>query len=222
MELLYELLRITNSQIKALEILDVINGTKQVARQGYRKSGAIKEFCKKNNLFVFESPIRIKLLDYNKAFSNKGIVTHSDTDDTLKLLYISFSKRLAMEASLAELKGDDVKLGRLLGYPDCCINFFVDNKRYKMRTDFNYEDIILNNTNEKNKYYFGLNIFMREKDACLLSHFPCSLDCEESRKIAERRYNLLKRHNEKFALSLKKILKGKVEKHGKIIDFNLE
>jgi hypothetical protein len=74
---------------------------------------------------------------------------------------------------------DDKEIGRLLGYPDCCINFFNETwVKAKMidPTPAMAGEVIP---------HPGNNILLRWLGLRLVSHLPCSHDCKATTEIAE-------------------------------------
>lgn len=73
------------------------------------------------------------------------------------------------------------ELTELLGYPSCCVNDFSTSTE---------DDRILRKIQSVEQYPFYMNRLSRTH--AILSHFPCTFDCEPSMEIGERRYDLLK------------------------------
>ena len=68
---------------------------------------------------------------------------------------------------------NDSDLGRILGYPKCCVDFFC--KRFTADNP----NLQLKPTNP------FTNLTQREKDRAIISHFPCSSDCQESIELGK-------------------------------------
>ena len=127
--MLNQQLAIFGSQIKAQEILFLLHDLKAVVRQGFSEQElpAIVDFCKKNNLFLVKSRFKVLFADQEK-FSNKGLrVTETDQRQGMLFVYISKDERKALLAAYAEQINDHQQLGKLLGYPQCCVDFFCKN-----------------------------------------------------------------------------------------------
>lgn len=111
------------------ELLAVKEGIKPVMRTGLGSNYAIKnkltEFCKEFNLhMVIKSFTSI----HGEEFEN--------------IVYVSKSKELTKQAYEAE-KGRDVKkLGELLGYPECCVNFY-NNFYYLVKEKINKNETLV-------------------------------------------------------------------------------
>lgn len=177
-----QLATIFGSKSKAQEILLLLKDAKEVVRQGFYEAelSAIEEFCKENNLFLIKSKFKVLLEDKNQTFSNKGIrIPEDDSRPGMFFIYLSKDEQKALFASYAELTNNPAELGRLLGYPQCCIDFFCKN------FNENNTNLELPPTNQ------WTNLSLRDKDAVLLSHFPCSSDCVESIKLAQKYFEAI-------------------------------
>jgi len=187
------------SKLKADEILYLLYGLKTVVRQGFYNSEKdnIQKFCQKNDLFISWSDFKIIIQDKDFNFSNKGLkVPLNNQEQGMQFCYISKNERLALLAQLFEKQNKHARLGELLGYPICCIAYFQNS--------FNDQ-----NTNpEITQIKTGiLSLSQRNVDVCLLSHFPCSSDCFESKVIAKERLELLEQIAADREIEVKKILK---------------
>lgn len=82
----------------------------------------------------------------------------------------------------AELTHDHKTIGSLLGYPDCCIRYFIKN------FSKNYDPIWINLTGKKNvvRGYPECNQMLRYFGARITSHFSCSPTCKKTKKIGEK------------------------------------
>lgn len=199
--MLDKLKEIFRSRINSLEIFYLLNDLKQVYRGCYHdhELPKIKEFCNINHLYVSESPFKIIFQDREKIYSDKGLLIKSseisgiseNQEKAMNIIYISKDEKKAELANLYELRKDHLNLGIALGYPRCCIDFFIRNNEKAKDKDFYSLTVKYSKGKE---FPFQNNLFLREKDISLLSHFPCSLNCKYSKKIADKRIELLKKH----------------------------
>ena len=194
--MLKELVPIFGTQTKAQEILFLLKDLKAVVRQGFYEPElpAVEKFCQENKFFLVKSKFKVFLAEESN-YSNKGIrLPLEDPRPGLFFVYISKDEEKAWLATFYEQIGNDYELGLLLGYPECCVRFFVNN--------FNE-----NKTNlqlpPQNIY---TNLTQREDDFVLLSHFPCSADCPESIKLGKKYLALLEKEDSIRANSLKEHL----------------
>lgn len=78
----------------------------------------------------------------------------------------------------AESKGVDHKTaGLMLGFPECCVDSFVQN------FPKNYDPVPLIEVDGAG--YPACNVMLRYFGIRIVSHFPCSLKCEETKKVGE-------------------------------------
>ncbi|HLC91314.1 MAG TPA: DUF483 domain-containing protein [Candidatus Nanoarchaeia archaeon] len=177
-----ELLPIFGSKTKVQEILCLLYDAKDVVRQGFYSSELqkVKEFCSANKLFIVESPFKVVLADGNR-FSNKGIRLDLDNPRLgMVFVYISKDEIKAHEGLLYETLHDDQRLGLLLGYPSCCVEYFISHFSAANPNP----QIVSSNP--------FTNISQREQDCVLISHFPCSADCQESIALGKKYLEILK------------------------------
>jgi len=129
-----------------------------------------------------------------------------------KIVYLAQSLKIAKEAVWAEKNGDRSLLGRLLGYPACCVSFFLEqlklqsdfflaaNKNTKGRNSFFCNNLFSFDArlNEKsfNLYLKKLDLFGKYKDLFLIRHVPCSFDCKPSMALGKKTLQLLKKLNQ--------------------------
>lgn len=189
---LKDLVSIFGSHTKAQEILFLLHDLKPVVRQGFygEELPAVEEFCKNNSLFLVKSKFKV-ILDGEDYFTNKGLrISETDPRWGMYFIYLSKDERKAHLASYYELINNHRELGQLLGYPECCADFFCQN--------FSDE-----NTNPEipsgNPY---TNLGKRHEDNVLLSHFPCSAECTKSIELAQRHFALLQQNEPERAEEL--------------------
>ena len=102
-------------------------------------------------------------------------------------VYISKDEKQAWLASYYELINNNRDLGIILGYPSCCVDFFCN------RFSENNPNLELQPIN------MFTNLSKRNHDHVLLSHFPCSSDCEQSIKLGKECLDLLMSKDSKRA-----------------------
>ena len=169
------------SKSKAQEILFLLHDAKKVVRQGFYEEelSGVEHFCEKHDLSLVKSKFKVLLAD-EQAYSNKGIrIPGTDKRPGMYFVYISKDEKEAWLASYYELMSNDRDLGSILGYPSCCVDFFC--KRFT--------------ENNPNLQFIPSNAFTnltkREQDCVIISHFPCSSDCEESIALAKKYVEIL-------------------------------
>lgn len=167
---------IFGSQIKAQEIVLLVQNAKEVVRQGffYSELHRVEQFCQKKNLYLVRSKFKVLFAD-ESIYSNKGIrIPEDDPRPGMYFVYISKDEQKAWLASYYELVQNHRDLGIVLGYPQCCVDFFCSK--------FTPQKVNLE-MSSKNPY---TNLSKREQDLVILSHFPCSPECKESIILGEK------------------------------------
>ncbi len=226
--MLSHLRSIFGSKTKAQEILLLLKDAKEVVRQGFYEAElpAVEQFCQKNNLFLAKSKFKVLLADGEKeytkpqvelqmidcglvlgdchivqknscgrVYSNLGMrISEEDPRPGMFFIYFSKNEKKALLASYAELMNRPRELGILLGYPECCINYFCQQFR---------ED---NPNPQHQPTNFLTNLSLRVQDYALLSHFPCHSECAESKKLAQKYFEVIAQADSGWAGELREKL----------------
>ena len=172
---------IFGSKAKAQEMIFLLADVKKVVRHGFYEEELpkVEKFCREGNLHYVKSKFKVLLAD-DTSYSNKGIrVKDTDKRRGMYFVYISKDEQKAWLASYYELMNNEADLGRELGYPNCCIDFFC--KRFSEANP----NLQLRPTNA------FTNITKRDKDHVIISHFPCSSDCPASIEIGKKYLDVL-------------------------------
>ena len=125
-----ELLKIFSNYTRSLEILYLLNGLKKAVRLDTNELELekIKTFCDENSLFLEISDFKlIKEMDQGKGGYANIVkkVPLSNSQQGLKHVYISKDKNQSKFLKILENKNDDKAVGKVLGYPDCCVDAFI-------------------------------------------------------------------------------------------------
>ncbi|MFC1753027.1 DUF483 domain-containing protein [Thermoproteota archaeon] len=115
-----------------------------------------------------------------------------ENDKIKYMVYISGNEDSARDALRAEMDGDHETLGRLLGYPECCVKSFSQNYELARRLFDDYTLIALENSYTQG-FPFYMNVSLRYFDASFLNHFPCSFNCSSSLELAKQFAECIKR-----------------------------
>lgn len=171
------------------EIIAVKEDLKPVSRfRGYDKSEAdyLKRICN------------------GKGIKVQNVISSNYRTNARKLgfyTYVSKSNELIERAKEVDpainKRGSHLELGKLLGYPECCIKNFLklsesgggENKYIKRVMDFR------------------LNQFLNTSNFYLISHLPCSYECEETIRYANKMLDLLKSYDKTYTRILKRCMK---------------
>lgn len=182
-----DLSKIFGSKTKAREILLLLSGSKKLVRQAYFTSEIVfKDFFTHHSIAMVVSPYKVRMAE--RGYVNRGELG----DDGMHFVYFSASEELCFRAALAEAKGNHKLLGQLLGYPDCCVDYFS-------------KEFSTNNDPQLESSFWQLNLSKRSEDAVLLSHFPCQ-DCLQSLELAKEYFDVLKELDGEDSEKLKKNL----------------
>jgi hypothetical protein len=209
-----ELLPIFSNYTRSLEILYLLKDIKKAVRLDANETELkrIKDFCNQSNLSLEISDFKvIKEVDHGKGNYSNIVkkVPLNRTGNGLFHIYLSKDKNISSFLKLLENKNDDNAVGQLLGYPKCCIDFFLQNKEKQEKIQNDYILPALNNS-EGFKFPFYTNYAIRYFDITLLSHFPHSFDCVESIKIAKNNLECIKKYSIELANKYEALLKGPV------------
>ncbi len=221
-----KLLPVFSNYTRSLEILYLLEDVKDAVRLDANdpELSKIKNFCADENLFLEVSDFKlVKVADKGKG-SYSNVVRKVPLDfegDALYHLYVSKDGNKARFLKMVEEKNDDRAVGELLGYPKCCVDFFIGNKERQQKLQNDYILPALSNS-EGFKFPYLANYALRYFDIALLSHFPHSFNCEESIKIAEKNLKIIEKHDEKLAEKFVDELKAAVlyTEHDGIFAFN--
>ncbi len=171
------------SEFHMQEILFVLTNIKEVARQGMYDDELDYFLALMNDigLFVVVSPFKVIPFQQN-GYSEGGLrVNLDDLRSGMRFVYVSADEKSAHLACLFDVRLDDERLGQILGYPSCCIDYF------KQR--FSPENVDLSIID----YEPLIDISHRKEGYCLLSHFPCSSHCLRSVEIAQGGLKILEK-----------------------------
>jgi len=146
---------------------------------------------------------------YSEPYDGFAHQHHStDKSNPQRITYsvIAQDEDVAEEMKDAELNGQGKsrhrRVGELLGFPDCCLDFFGQKWLDDRRLDPMYE--ITCNTESAEKINgdptdlrvvnanAGVNTLWKYFGWSFITHIPCSWECERSAEIARNRYRIMK------------------------------
>ncbi|MDP6599994.1 MAG: DUF483 domain-containing protein, partial [Candidatus Woesearchaeota archaeon] len=179
-----KLFKIFSNHTRSLEILYLLEDIKKAVRLDANdiELKQIRKFCNKENLHLEVSDFKVvKVIDKGKgAYANiVKKVPINYLEPGLYHIYISKDADKAKFLKLLENRNDDKAIGELLGYPKCCVDFFMENREKQQKIQNDYILPALDNS-QGFKFPFYTNYAIRYFDITLLSHFPHSFYCEES------------------------------------------
>lgn len=106
-----------------------------------------------------------------------------DVDDPKpgdRIAYIALDRHVAESAALAEEHGDQERLGLILGYPLCCIHSYSTSERPEA-----WIERLTTSLPAGDRGFWQCNRIAYALVNCAATpdYFPCSLRCEETRKL---------------------------------------
>ncbi|MEM2365686.1 MAG: DUF483 domain-containing protein [Nitrososphaerota archaeon] len=174
----------------------VSNAEYQMVIRGYRKCDVVHiypetmyEQLKKiesDNLYF----IPIRRAKRVSGFAHKF---YEPTKPSEVMVYGVVSKNYSDAKKFAEAHSGNVdhkKIGELLGYPECCIDFFC---KHFPKGIYDLIPVI-----EGEYEYPELNIMIRYFGPRAIPFFPCSWSCKEAKKFAEKFLSLMREENEEI------------------------
>jgi len=184
------------------DLLGVITGLKPSARCVIKENeaGSFVDFCDRYNLKYTFSDYRYNILQNQVLAKNKA--------SNILIIYISKGSTLCEKLKYFD-EIDEKITGRLLGYPDCCIEFYLDLVKNKNRQNIDF--VRETNANTEKKMDFRLNNLREwcsglQIDYSLVDFFPCSYDCKKALKYAKNIFGYIEKIDKKQANSIKKQL----------------
>lgn len=205
-----EIQKHTGSLTKALDIFYVLKSVKKVARILVKEGDKnIIDFFEKSNLkFVYSNFKIVKKVDKNRSYADLGCkVCPENKKEGDYLLYISNDKDLAIKARDFEDSNNHKILGRILDYPECCVDFFM--KYLEEVKDLDYTPLSFLSSTGINFSYL-INNCLRGYDYSIISHFPCSFQCEKSIILSKKYLDLINADDEVLGYHLVTSLKKPV------------
>ncbi len=181
-------------RLSMIQVMSVAAGHKPCSRQyvAEKHLGILQDFFGSLGLHMVPSEYRI-LPERNptqSGYSNRARrLPRSHTSGKL-IVYVSKDAFTAREAVSADEKQDHNAVGELLGYPECCVSFFLSGLSSFSMTNMDLT-FLLGRTMRIYPYFN--NYALRCVGYALLDHFPCSLECLHSQRLAALRLSLIER-----------------------------
>lgn len=201
---------IGGSNLSVLDYMYVLKGLKRCSINFIKdKITPLYNFCKVHKLYFELSDFKV----LSNSEKNKGGFSNSSSRvsiDSPNGNYVVFLSKNQIDAKLAKnyfATSDHRKLGQLLGYPDCCTEFFSKNIRLAAKKNMDFIPYALSDIQQHDFYN---NRALRYFDISLISHFPCSLDCKASQAVAKERLAFLRKEHPQIAALFEKYLKSMV------------
>lgn len=115
------------------------------------------------------------------------------------MIYVGACPDRVITARKREHAQDDAGFGEALGIPLCCVDMYVAAIAKAETKQNDYLEFTLENTQSSYPHNYWNNITAQYFGYGLLSHYPCSFDCEPSAKLAQQIYGVLSEYSPEFA-----------------------
>jgi hypothetical protein len=191
---------------EALEVFCVLQGVKPVTRQMINEEDFHKVFT-----FCENYGLHFELSSFKILKDKELLVQPGHPSQGHYFMYISKDKEQAQLAKFYEGVKNDRKLGEVLGYPSCCVDFYKEH--YYAASQMGDEYSLFSIQNTQGKGSFLNNNLLRFFGVSLISHFPCSFNCKETQQYAQQCLTMVEESNPGLAGYLKQALKGPVISH---------
>lgn len=182
------------------EVIQLINGVRSACRftMSNQHEALLTKIATQLDLYYIRSGLPVE--KYNNSFHIGGF-NSTDTKNQNNKFYYYLAKNNTVALLALFSEGAEPELqGKLFGYPQCCINFFVS------RFGKGHEDLVYEVAKAKEKCSFWNNRATKLLGYSLISHFPCSWNCKFSEEIAKKTYFHLKKISPGYAGRTLKIL----------------
>jgi len=194
------------------EILLTLKGIKPAARimVGEDRLGAAIHFLQEKNIPFVLSPFKVSVVSDPKKrdWSNlAGRYHHFNAEGRGGfMVYLASDGVRAQAVLLLEVLKADYELGLVLGYPECCVEFFEANFGKTQDTRGDLVSFSLRNTLQPPPYPFYINNLARYFGAQLIYHFPCRYTCQEAIVLGKQYLDLLQKEMPEWAKNCRKLL----------------
>lgn len=180
-----------------MELTSILEGIKpgmRLCRTG-KQAADLSELVSQLGLFEGESAYAVEdAITSGRFVHTPRRLARKPEEEDRRFVYVG-----ADQLTIGLLKAFDLvdsrRFGLTLGYPECCVEFFVRHFSRNRHFDL-VPEIGLGNGRG---YLPLLNYACRHFDYRLLSHFPCRWDCESSYKLARQTLQALQRHDPELA-----------------------
>jgi hypothetical protein len=147
------------------------------------------------NFTVSDKSFKLMVDEGMDNWSSSLKYCHDSDPSAMRFVYLHSDKDVCNSAKILDDNDDDYALGHLFGYPDCCIDSYIS---WQKKTEYIDPITIITTLNmydkKVNNYHFP-NPFSRYFGAGLFSHFPCSLNCTETKKHVAESIEIVKNYS---------------------------
>ena len=184
-------------------------------KQGYRKAALVfysastlaecsMEFVKDGLTIIPLDRVKNFMVGTSPYVANVSMASEDDTDALFRCLIC----QLKDFEEVKEAGNSDLEIGRVLGYPKCCREFFQDVWIDKQFIDTSWQMAVdPDDTEDLSVKEFEdvdarNNVLWRWMGIRAASHLPCSFNCEETKRIGEENLSLLSQENRDVGLEI--------------------
>lgn len=165
------------------EYLTVVEGQRQATTEHMTLENLPQLLEKLNSNGLVFTPCRRSGFYQGFAHTHKKI---KPSDPYYWFGCVTRTKEEGMMFKEAEENGDHITMGKMLGYPECCLEYFKENFHK------NYDPVWLNDDDIPDGEAVA-NILLRYFGVRIISHLACSPYCEGSIKVGKERLELIRR-----------------------------
>jgi len=173
------------------DVLDVIFDIRPASRILVRVQNEAEEVCAD----IIKAGLSISVgrgIRWQKK--STGLTCHDWFEDNIggedyepmAILYLSTSESIANDTRSADETRDDKVFGKVLGYPDCCVDWVINRGKVPELAE------CINLYTKDGLYDPLIWPGAMAVDAPLTPHYPCSIQCKKSQDIALKRISVLK------------------------------
>lgn len=193
-----------------LDVLDVMFDIRPASRILVRVQNEAEEVCAD----IINAGLSISVgrgIKWQKK--STGLTCHDWFEDNIggedfepmAILYLSTSESIANDTRSADETRDDKVFGKVLGYPDCCVDWVINRGKVPELAE------CINLYTKDGLYDPLIWPGAMAVDAPLTPHYPCSIQCKKSQDIALKRIAVLKYLDSIFLLQ--KVLESRYMKY---------
>lgn len=189
-----------------LELLAVVEGIKAVVRLPLNNADwpVLVDYCEKLGLEIAHSSFKIATVRTTPLGDRFTInVPWSDSRGQEFVAYVARTLEAARRAEVIDHSGNNSEIGQLYQYPRCCTEGYLEIERGAY-----WAEIIVRRTSGSHQSLFSNKLAYLFDGASLFpDYFPCSLSCEETKRLGIAYYSLLRKYGmEDLADSLRERL----------------
>ncbi len=138
-------------------------------------------------------------LNFNFTVGNEAHVFISKSKDNCVKAMASGWYPLFLNGNLIEKNYlDHIKFGKVLGYPECCINFFILKNNWQNN---NHYYAAFQNSNGRHNYL--CNCLLRHTKYSLIPHICCSFNCSKSALYSNELMSIIEKEKGEYFQKLK-------------------